>query len=125
MAQRRISILKENRIYDLYVRQGYHAETVARICNCSRWSIYIAIRRYRRRFLHDSKLRCGRAHSWLSDDQILDIRKRRAQGERLRTIAEDYEMSTSGIIGITKEHYYQFSEDGDEPLTNLRLVHSR
>jgi transposase len=127
MVKRRISVIKENRIYDLYIRQGYPAAAVANICNCSQRSVYQAVRRVRQRWQHQSTLRCGRYHSWLSDDQVQDIRYRRSQGERIQSIAEDYEMAYNSIWAITKEHnpHYLYSENNEEQLPRLRLVSSR
>jgi hypothetical protein len=111
MSKRRISIIKENRIVSL-LTQGYDRDSVARICNCGVYSIGHVLRRVRRRPVGTNGVRLGRGHSFLSDDQIEDIRTRRAQGEILFTIAEDYEVDSTTICSIAKGRTYRNSEEG-------------
>lgn len=112
MARRRISITKENRIVDLYVRQGYPAEVVARICNCSIRSVHTAVKRVRRRVLHPGDPRLGRRRAWLDDDQVRDILYRRKRGETFWSISRDYHQGPNSIARIcnNKSHTYLVPE---------------
>ena len=110
MPKRRISIVKENRIVQL-LQYGYDRHSVARICNCGYQSITAVLRRVRRRPQSTDSIRLGRGHSWLSDNQVEDIRRRRENGEALHSIAKDYEMEPSTICSIANYRTYQQSED--------------
>ena len=106
MARHRISINKEDRIWDLR-SQGYTYDAIARIVNAHPGVMTEVLRRVRRRppFEQDP-VRRGRRSGWLSDSQVEDIRTRRAQGEKLASIAKDYWLDPRTICAITKGRSY-------------------
>lgn len=111
MARSRVSVYKENRIWDLR-KQGYCYNSIAAIVNTSPSAIPIAIRRYRQRPPeHVSPVRRGRWCNYLSDSQIEDIRNRRNRGETLFSIAQSYETTTSSIFSICNHISYKECED--------------
>lgn len=107
----RISILKEDRIWDL-VCQGYRRVDVAKIVNCGPSSTTTVIRRVRNRpSIEKDPIRRGRRRAWLSDAQLDDIRTRRAQGEKLASIGKDYWLDPRTICSICKHRSYTTSEE--------------
>lgn len=109
MARFRISVVKENRIWQLR-SQGYCYDTIARIVNCSP-TLTSVIRRIRHRPPeHIDPIRRGRWCNWLSDAQIQDIRDRHAKGETYFSISKDYDVSEGAICKICKYKTYKETE---------------
>jgi len=107
--RRRISIVKEDRIWDLRT-QGYDYDSIARIVNVSP-SLTAVIRRVRRRPpLKDDPVKRGRKSSFLSDSQVDDIRFRYAAGERQLSIAKDYGISAAAVSHICTGRTYATPE---------------
>ena len=103
----RISIVKENRIWNLRC-QGYCYDSIGSIVNCNPVSITRVIRRVRNRPpVEQDPIRRGRLHSFLSDEQIHDIRTRKANGESAIKLADDYHVSIAAIYHITTYRTYK------------------
>lgn len=103
----RISIVKENRIWNLRC-QGYCYDSIGSIVNCNPVSITRVIRRVRNRPpVEQDPIRRGRLHSFLSDEQIHDIRTRKANGEAAIKLADDYHVSIGAIYHITTYRTYK------------------
>lgn len=106
MIRSRISIRKENRIWDLRC-QGYRYEEIARIVNCSPSSVGTAIKRVRRRPpLALDPVRRGRYRGFLDSDQVRAIRQRRLRGETHEAIARDYGLTGQAVGLIVNGHSY-------------------
>jgi transposase len=113
--RRRISILRENRIWDLR-SQGYSCEAIGSIVDVHPSSVGVVVRRVRRR--PDEALdpvRRGRYHSWLSDFQVAEIRRRRQEGETLLSIARDFHLGEVAISRICRGETYQQPETRGYP----------
>lgn len=110
MPRRRISIQREDRIW--YLRcQGYDYDSIARIVDVHPVSITSVIRRVRRRPpLEQDPIRRGRGHSFLSDQQVHQIRMRRARGEKLLSLAREYSLTESSICRLAQYRTYQQPE---------------
>ena len=103
----RISIVKEDRIWNLRC-QGYCYVSIAQIVNCNPVSITQVIRRVRNRPPYEQDpVRRGRGCSFLSDAQIEDIRNRKANGEHVLKLAEEYYISPGAIYHITSHRTYK------------------
>lgn len=115
MPRRRISIQREDRIWHLRC-QGYDYDSIARIVDVHPVSITSVIRRVRRRPpLERDPVRRGRRHSFLSDQQVHQIRLRRAHGETLLTLARDYSLSESSVCRLVQYRTYQQPETTGYP----------
>lgn len=96
----RISIAKENRIWDLRC-QGYNYEQIACIVNIGKSSSNAVLRRVRRRPpVSVDPIRRGRIRGFLNDCQIHEIRLRRLRGETCWNIAKDFNLHQSTISRI-------------------------
>lgn len=103
----RISIVKEDRIWNLRC-QGYCYDSIAQIVNCKPVSITQVIRRVRNRPPYEQDpVRRGRFNSFLSDAQIDDIRTRKANGEHVSKLAEEYYITIAAIYHITSYRTYK------------------
>lgn len=103
----RISIVKEDRIWDLRC-QGYRYDSIAQIVNCKSSSIHQAIRRVRTRPPYEQDpVRRGRACGFLSDAQIEDIRNRKSNGEHYSKLAKEYYITTAAIHQIVTYRTYK------------------
>lgn len=103
----RISIVKEDRIWNLRC-QGYDYDSIGSIVNCNPGHMTVILRRVRRRPpLEQDPIRRGRYRNFLSDDQVNDIRRRRANGESLLSIAKDYNVTEGSIWCIATERTYK------------------
>lgn len=110
MTRTRISLVKEDRIWALR-SDGYSYEAIARIVNTAPANMTQVLRRVRRRPPIDvDPVRRGRRSGWLSDSQVDDIRSRRARGEKLRSIAQDYWLDERTICSICKGRSYKETE---------------
>ena len=106
MTRSRISLAKEDRIWDLR-SQGYDYDSIARIVNIRTRSLTPVIRRVRRRpKAGDTSPRMNRGHSFLSDQQVDTIRRRIAVGEKQHGVAKDYGISTSAVNAIWRGRTY-------------------
>lgn len=105
MSRSRISLSKEDRIWDLRV-QGYDYDSIARIVNIRTRSLTPVIRRVRKRPKHADSVRMGRGHSFLSDHQVDTIRLRVSRGEKQHKVAKDYGVSTSAVNAIWRNRTY-------------------
>ena len=106
---RRISLVKEDRIWDLRV-QGYDYDSIARIVNVHP-SLTDVIRRIRRRPpVEQDPIKRGRKAGWMSDSQIEEIKRRRAAGETLLSIAQRFDVSEGCIWQICAGRTYRESE---------------
>jgi DNA-binding CsgD family transcriptional regulator len=109
MKRIRISILKEDRIWDLR-SQGYDYDSIARIVNCSP-CLTAVIRRVRNRpSLEEDPIRRGRRRGWLSDSQLEDIRRRHKQGQTYLTIGKLYDISEHSVGFICRGDTYKEPE---------------
>lgn len=99
----RISVAKENRIWQLR-EQGYLYDEIARIVNTSP-SLTSVLRRVRNR-PSDDPIRCGRVSAWLSDSQVEDIKRRKANGETYLAISKVYNMDPSSVCDLVKGRTY-------------------
>lgn len=107
--KQRISLVKEDRIWDLRT-QGYDYESIARIVNVHP-KLTDVIRRVRRRPpLEQDPIKRGRKAGWMSDAQIEEIKRRRAEGETLRLIAKSFDVSEACIWQICAGRTYQTPE---------------
>lgn len=107
----RISIVKEDRIWNLRC-QGYRYDIIGRIANCNPVSVTQVLRRVRRRPpIESDPIKQGRFRGFLSDQQILVIRNRRARGESCGSIAETYEVTPNTIRQITLYLTYKEPEE--------------
>lgn len=112
MAKQRISLAKELRIKQL-ADQGYNAETIAAICNVrNSGTVSFVIRRARRHWLYPNDPLKGRVRNFLSDNDIEDIRARRAQGEACQSIADDYHIGLDSVSKIALGITYRNDEIG-------------
>lgn len=103
----RISIVKENRIWNLRC-QGYCYDSIGSIVNCNPTSITRVIKRVRNRPpVEQDPIRRGRLHSFLSDEQVEDIRTRKANGESAVKLADDYTVTIGAIYHITTYRTYK------------------
>lgn len=105
MTRSRISLAKEDRIWDLRV-QGYDYDSIARIVNIRTRSLTPVIRRVRRRPKDGDGVRMGRGHSFLSDHQVDTIRRRIAVGEKQHKVAKDFGVSASAVNAIWRGRSY-------------------
>lgn len=107
----RISLVKEDRIWDLR-SQAYSYDSIARIVNVAPQSLTQVIRRVRRRPPEGvDPIRRGRRRGWLSDAQVTDIHHRRRHGETLLSIARSYDLDSSTIWSITNGRSYAKPEN--------------
>lgn len=121
----RISIVKEDRIWSLR-EQGYCYESIASIVNIAPNSPHKVLRRVMRRPpIEVDPIRRGRGHSWMSDQQIEDIRNRRERGQTLLGIAKLYNVSTSAISNICNYRSYVEPEEDYPRVFHNRLMLSR
>ena len=103
----RVSIVKEDRIWQLRC-QGYSYESIGSIVNCNPGYMTIVIRRVRRRPpIEVDPIKRGRHHNFLSDNQVDDIRMRKANGETCLSIGKDYDLSESAIWCIANHVTYK------------------
>ena len=103
----RVSIVKEDRIWQLRC-QGYYYDSIGSIVNCNPCYITIVLRRVRRRPpIEVDPIKRGRRSNFLSDNQVEDIRMRRAQGETALSIAKDYHIGESAISKIANNVTYK------------------
>lgn len=115
MARRRISIQREDRIWNLRT-QGYDYDSIARIVDVDPASVGHVIRRVRRRPpLHLDPVRRGRGHSFLSDSQVQEIRRRRQRGETLLSVGKSFGLSESAICCIAYGRTYAEPEIAGYP----------
>jgi len=113
--RRRISVLREDRIWQLRC-QGYSYDAIGSIVDVNPSSLTLVLRRVRRRPPYEQDpVRRGRRHSFLSDFQVQEIRRRRAGGERLETIAKDYRIGVPAVCKIARNATYATPEAGDYP----------
>lgn len=111
MSRARISIYREDRIWDLRC-QGYDYDSIARIVNVSP-SLTGVIRRIRRRpSMEADPVRRGRRCNFLSDSQLEDIKLRYASGQRQGDIGKLYGLSNSAISQICTGRTYAEPEPG-------------
>jgi hypothetical protein len=111
MSRARISIYREDRIWDLRC-QGYDYDSIARIVNVSP-SLTGVIRRIRRRpSVEVDPVRRGRRCNFLSDAQLEDIKLRYANGQRQGDIGKVYGLSNSAISHICTGRTYTEPEPG-------------
>jgi len=105
----RISLIKEDRIWDLR-KQGYDYDSIARIANVSP-SLTKVIRRVRRRPSADKDpIKKGRKSGWMSDAQIDEIRRRRSKGETYLSIAKSFDVTHGCIWQICNGKTYVTAE---------------
>ena len=103
----RVSIVKEDRIWQLRC-QGYDYDSIGSIVNCNPHYMTMVLRRVRRRPpIEKDPIKRGRRNNFLSDNQLDDIRMRRSNGEVLRSIAKDYDISESAIGNIVRGVSYK------------------
>ena len=121
--RRRISVLREDRIWDLR-SQGYSCDSIARIVDICPSSVTHVVRRVRRRPPeHLDPVRRGRGHSFLSDFQVAEIRKRKASGETLLSIGKDFSLTESSVSLIARGITYSQPEVSGYPFSfSNRLV---
>lgn len=106
---RRISLVKEDRIWDLR-SQGYDYDSIARIVNVHPKLTHV-IRRIRQRPpLEKDPIKRGRKAGWMSDAQIEQIKHRKAAGETLLSIAKSFDVSETCIWQICAGQTYRESE---------------
>ena len=105
----RISIAKEDRIWQLR-EQGYLYEEIARIVNTSPGLTKVLRRIRKRPPLEQDPIRRGRVSAWLSDSQVEDIKRRRAAGETLFSIASAYRMDPTSVCDLVKGRTYNTPE---------------
>lgn len=109
MSRRRISIVKEDRVWALR-SQGYDYDSIARIANVHP-SLTQVIRRIRQRPpIEEDPIRRGRRAGWMSDAQLEDIRTRRQAGETLQSIARSYWVDANTIWSIVHGRTYKEPE---------------
>lgn len=121
MSKARISIYREDRIWDLRC-QGYDYDSIARIVNVSP-SLTGVLRRVRRRpSVEADPIRRGRRSGFLSDAQLEDIKLRFANGERQRDIGARYGLSNSAISHICTGRTYTQPEPGYNYDFSNRLI---
>ena len=107
--KQRISLAKEDRIWHLR-SQGYDYESIARIVNVSP-ALTEVIRRIRRRPpIEKDPIKRGRKAGWMSDAQIEEIKRRKAAGETLLSIAKSFDVSEGCIWSICKGMTYKTPE---------------
>lgn len=109
MNRTRISIAKEDRIWDLRC-QGYCYESIARIVNTSPGFTAVLRRIRNRPPVEQDPVKRGRKSNWLSDSQIEDIKRRKAAGETYLAIAKRYCMDPSSVCDIIKGRTYTTPE---------------
>lgn len=110
MNRARISLVRENRIWDLRC-QGYSYDAIARLVNLNPHVMSTVIRRVRRRPpVEVDPVRRGRRAGWMSDAQIEDIKTRRARGETLFSIGKSYHVDACTIWAICKGRTYKVPE---------------
>ena len=103
----RITIVKENRIWQLRC-QGYSYDSIGSIVNCNPTYMTIVIRRVRRRPpVEIDPIKRGRQRNFLSDDQVQDIRTRKAHGETGLSIGNEYDLTESTIYKIANGVTYK------------------
>jgi hypothetical protein len=103
----RISILKEDQIWDLRCK-GYRYDLIASIVNCSPISMTKVIRRVRQRPpLKEDPIKRGRYRGFLSDAQVNDIRARAKYNESIGFIARAYDMTPAAIYAIVTYRSYK------------------
>ena len=108
--RRRISIRKEDRIWDLRC-QGYAYDAIARIANVRPSSVTLVLRRVRQRPpLEEDPIRRGRWRGFLDDYQVNDIRFSRARGEKFASIAARYHVTPPAIVAICTGRTYRHPE---------------
>lgn len=105
----RISVAKEDRIWQLR-EQGYLYEEIARIVNTSPGLTKVMRRVRNRPPLEQDPIRRGRVSAWLSDSQVEDIKRRRAAGETLFSIAKSYNMDPTSVCDLVKGRTYATPE---------------
>ena len=106
----RISIAKENRIWNLRC-QGYCYDIIGRLANCNPTSVTEVLRRVRQRpSVEDDPIKRGRHRGFLSDHQINIIRKRREQGETYEAIGKSYQVNGNAIRSIALRLTYKEPE---------------
>lgn len=120
MARRtRISTAKEDRIWNLRC-MGYRYESIAMIVNVSASSPGKVIGRVRRRPpLDKDPIKRGRKRGFFTDQQIAEIRQRRAFGHTYATIAKDFYVHES-VIGKICRHEYYIEPNEDSSLDGFR-----
>jgi DNA-binding CsgD family transcriptional regulator len=106
----RISLLKEDRIFELR-RQGYDLDTISKIVNASHSATGVAIKRISRRWLYPDDPHCGRQRGFLSDSQIEEIKALRRQGHTYLTIAKKYKLSEQAVGLICRGQTYKEPAD--------------
>lgn len=103
----RVSIVKEDRIWQLRC-QGYDYGSIGSIVNCNPCYMTIVLRRVRRRPpIEVDPIKRGRQRNFLSDNQVEDIRIRKANGETCLSISKDYDLSESAINKIANSVTYR------------------
>jgi hypothetical protein len=103
----RVSIVKEDRIWQLRC-QGYDYDSIGSIVNCNPKYMTIVLRRVRRRPpIEKDPIKRGRRSNFLSDNQIEDIRTRKAHGEHVSKLAEEYYITIAAIYHITSYRTYK------------------
>lgn len=111
--RKRVSVAKEDRIWQLRC-QGYCYDSIGRITNCNPSYMTVVLRRVRRRPPEEEDpIRRGRYRNFLSDDQVLDIKRRKDLGETYLSIAKDYDLTESAICNIAKGKTYKEPEYED------------
>lgn len=101
MSRKRISLVKENRIWDLRC-QGYSYEAIANIV-ASGNQLTPVIRRVRQRLTMGRE----RVRGWLSDSQVENIREMARTGHTYLSIGRKYGLQPSTIGAIVRERTYR------------------
>jgi hypothetical protein len=116
----RISILKEDQIWDLRCK-GYRYDLIASIVNCSPISMTKVIRRVRQRPpLKEDPIKRGRYRGFLSDAQVNDIRARAKYNESIEFIARAYDMTPAAIYAIVTYRSYKEPCQDDVYIPNFK-----
>lgn len=123
MARARISLVREDRIWDLRV-QGYDYDSIGRITNTNPHTIGHVVQRVRRRPpIEVDPVRRGRRAGWMSDAQIEEIKARRAAGETLLSISKDFYVDPCTIGAICRGRTYVTPEQPYSWSFENRLTH--
>lgn len=105
----RVSVSKENRIWNLR-SQGYDYDSIGKIVNISP-NITPIIRRVRQRPpVNIDPIRRGRKRGFLSDQQVIDIKRRYANGETQFEIGKVYGIDQTCVSKIINGKTYVRSE---------------
>lgn len=114
-ARGRVSIAKENRIWDLR-SQGYDYDTISRIVNIAP-SLTPILRRVRRRPPTSvDPIRRGRKRGFLSDDQVSDIKRRYANGQTQLEIGKIYDIDQTCVSKIVNGKTYVLPEYNNQSM---------